>query len=101
MILYNVTIKIDQDVEREWLQWMRKVHIPEVMQTGCFLDNSIFRLKFPPEDEGVTYAIQYHCKDLKTLDLYHSRYAAELQRAHTEKFLNRFVSFRTILEQVS
>ena len=33
-ILYNVTVSIDKDVEKEWLEWMKKVHIPDVMRTG-------------------------------------------------------------------
>ena len=36
MILYNVTVGIDEDVEEEWLVWMIKIHIPEVMATEMF-----------------------------------------------------------------
>ncbi|MEO8589060.1 MAG: DUF4286 family protein, partial [Flavobacteriales bacterium] len=44
MILYNVTINIDLDVEREWLVWMKETHIPEVMATGLFLESRMFRV---------------------------------------------------------
>ena len=43
---------------------MKKTHIPEVMDTGYFLDNKICRLLV--EDE-ITYAIQYFCKNMDTL----------------------------------
>ncbi len=39
MIIYNVTVKIDNDVVAEWLNWMQTVHIPDVMQTGYFTEN--------------------------------------------------------------
>ena len=42
MILYNVTISIDTSVEEDWLQWMKEIHIPDVMNTGLFIDNKIY-----------------------------------------------------------
>ena len=38
MVLYNVTINIDYAVHDEWLDWMKNVHIPDVMNTGLFID---------------------------------------------------------------
>jgi hypothetical protein len=43
MILYNVTVSIDESVEKEWLQWMKEVHIPDVMNTGLFVSSKICR----------------------------------------------------------
>ena len=100
MILYNVTVKIDSEIEEEWITWMRNKHIPDVMDTGCFTSSAILRLKFPVEDEGVTFAIQYSCPDMKTLEQYHAQYAIGLQKEHSELFKGRFVSFRTVLEEV-
>ena len=63
MILYNVTVSlVDQSIHQDWLKWMKEIHIPEVMDTGYFLDNKICRLLV--EDE-ITYAIQYACKDME------------------------------------
>ena len=36
MILYNVTINIDNSVHDIWLNWMQEKHIPEVLSTGKF-----------------------------------------------------------------
>lgn len=99
-IVYNVTVKVDDSVEKSWLRWMRDAHIPDVMATGCFTGHAIFRLKFPVEDEGVTYAIQYRCATMRDLDRYHSKYAAALQKEHSVRFEGRFAAFRTILEEV-
>ena len=68
MIIYNVTVSlVDQSIHQDWLKWMKEIHIPEVMDTGYFLDNKICRLLV--EDE-ITYAIQYTCKDMDTLNEY-------------------------------
>jgi hypothetical protein len=44
MIIYNVTVNVDEDVAVEWLQWMKETHIPDVMKTGMFLESRICRV---------------------------------------------------------
>ncbi|MEG0918279.1 MAG: DUF4286 family protein, partial [Myroides sp.] len=36
MIIYNVTINIDESVHEQWLNWMQTKHIKEMLNTGCF-----------------------------------------------------------------
>ena len=101
MILYNVTVKIDNDIHLEWLKWMKETHIPDVMATNCFTENKIMRLIDPPTDEmGTTYASQYFCKDLPTLQYYWQAHAPALQADHTERYKGRFGAFRTVMELV-
>ena len=42
MMLYNVTVGIDQSIEAEWLPWMKEIHIPAVLETGMFLNAKIY-----------------------------------------------------------
>lgn len=101
MILYNVTINVDTDVELEWVLWMKTVQIPDVLQTGCFVDYKMLRLlNDDPEATGTTYAVQYFSTNLGLLERYLNEYAPMLQRRHLEKFPNKFVAFRTFLEEV-
>lgn len=99
MIIYNVTVKVDPDVRDEWLQWMRETHIPEVLATGRFIDHRIARVMVDEED-GVTYAIQYTCKNMETLQTYYEKEAPALQADHAERYKDKFVAFRTLLEVV-
>ena len=101
MIIYNVTVKIDSQIEAEWLSWMKEIHIPEVIATGCFSDHKMMRLLDPPPDEhGATYAVQYFCHDMKILNRYWRDFAPSLQAAHTDRYKGRFGAFRTIMELV-
>jgi len=100
MILYNVTCKIEASREDEWITWMRDVHVPEVCVKGSFLGATMLRLKYPVEDEGITYAVQYRCPSMQVLDRYLSEFAPALQLDHTMKFGLDVVAFRTILESV-
>ncbi len=99
MIVYNVTVNIDHDVHDEWLQWMKEVHIPDVMNTGLFIENKICRI-LAEEDGGKSYAIQYTCKDMATLEQYQEIYAPKLQQDHTERYRGKFAAFRTLLQVV-
>lgn len=100
MILYNVTVKIDHASHEEWLEWMKDVHVPNVMGTGMFLEYRMCRLLGMDEPDGITYAIQYYCQDMETYEKYQNLYAANLQAEHNERYRGKFVAFRTLLEVV-
>lgn len=99
MIIYNVTVKIDHDTHDEWLDWMKNKHIPDVMNTGCFMESKILRVLVDEED-GKTYSFQYTCENEAKLNEYTSKFAPTLQREHALRYDNKFVAFRTLLEVV-
>jgi len=98
MILYNVTVKINADLEADWLEWMKEVHIPDVIKTGIFSDSKICKILFEEEDGGVTFAIQYFCADLDAFKKYQKEFAPKLQKEHTERYKGKYVAFRTLME---
>lgn len=100
MIIYNVTVIIDESVHDEWIGWMKEVHIPDVMKTGKFLNNKICRVLDAEEEGGLTYAIQYTAKDRKDYEDYQANFAPALQAGHTQKYAGKFGAFRTLLEIV-
>lgn len=99
MILYNVTVILDEDIHQEWLEWMQGQHIPEVMSTGHFTSNRMLKVLDSP-NEGVTYCIQYMAENMQQYQQYKENHASRLQAAYPEQFANKFVSFRTIMEYV-
>ena len=99
MILYNVTVSIDESIEKEWLTWMKEIHIPEVMAKGCFKENKICRI-LAEEEGGKAYSIQYFAPDMSTYIKYQNEFAADLQKEHSAKYAGKFAAFRTILEVV-
>ena len=100
MIIYNVTVSINHDVHDEWVQWMKTVHIPDVMATGFFLENRFARVLLADETDGVSYSIQYMCKNMADLQVYQGSHAPRLQAVVKEKFDGKFAAFRTVLEMV-
>jgi Domain of unknown function (DUF4286) len=100
MIVYNITVNIDNDRAEDWLTWMRDVHIPDVMKTGCFLENRIFRVLADEDSGGKTYSVQYYCNSMKEFEQYESDFAAALRADHAQRYKDKFVAFRTFLEVI-
>lgn len=100
MFIYNVTVKVESDIAGDWLDWMKKKHIADVMDTGFFSSYKICKLVLPHEDDGITFAIQYSFKEMADLQQYQAKHAKALQEEHTNRFKDKFVAFRTVLELV-
>jgi hypothetical protein len=101
MIIYNVTVNVDDAIAKEWVIWMRDIHIPEVIATGMFVSHTFSKLLSRQEDEtGTTYVIQYMAPDMQHYERYQAEFASALQTDAKNKFGDRFVAFRTLMEQV-
>jgi hypothetical protein len=99
MLIYNVTVKINQEIAEEWLSWMRLHHIPKVLSTGAFHKCRLSRLDLK-EDDGITYVLQYDAISQEVLTKYMIHHAPALQKEHIDRYANRFVAFRTVLEVI-
>lgn len=100
MIIYNVTINIDESIQQQWLHWMREEHIPEMLATGKFTKALMTRVLVEEEMGGFTYSVQYTTDSAETLKRYYKE-DAERMRAQSKPFDGKFVAFRTELEIVS
>jgi hypothetical protein len=100
MIQYNVTVKIDRRVHDEWIRWMLEHHIPEVLGTGLFTENTVSRMLEEDDEEGITYAFQYYLRSLDDYRTYLQSHAPALQKDHRERYEGQFVAFRTVMEVV-
>lgn len=99
MLLYNVTLILEDSAAEEWLQWMQEAHLPAVMATGMFVSHRLLKVLDSP-NEGVTYCAQYIAENLENYENYQTVYAPALQEDLNEKFKNRFVVYRTLMEFV-
>ena len=100
MIVYNNTIKIDQFIEEAWLQWLLQEHIPEIMALGLFTEWKMFRLLEQDDTEGMTFVIQYFAPSLENYYRFTEEFAPALQRRSFDKWGDRFIAFRTVMEVV-
>lgn len=99
MIIYNVTLNIDDSIHKEWLVWMKE-HIPQVLATGLFSKALFTKVLVVEERGGTTYSVQYHAHSKTALEQYHEQYAHQLQSKGLERFGDKMLAFRTELELI-
>lgn len=100
MIIYNVTVTVEESICNEWLDWIKKEHIPEILSLGVFSSAQINKIINNRESEN-TFAIAYKCLDMKKLHEYQSKYAISLQKKHSDKFGQKAIAFRTLMQVIS
>ncbi|MDZ4793142.1 MAG: DUF4286 family protein [Bacteroidota bacterium] len=100
MIIYNVTTKVEHTVAAAWLNWLTAEHIPAIIATGCFTHATVLHLLEVDDPEGVTYAVQYHAADKLLYDRYLQQFAGEMRAKAMDKWGNKFIAFRSIMEVV-
>jgi len=100
MIIYNVTVKVEHAIARQWLDWLKEEHIPDIISTGCFTHATILHLLEADDDEGITYAVQYHTTDKTLYDRYVEKFAEEMRKKATGKWGSQFIAFRSVMHVV-
>ncbi len=100
MILYNVTCKVDHSIAAAWLEWLRTEHIPDMTGTGCFFKAVILRLLETDETDGPTYAVQYYAESPARYQQYIGEFAATMRNRGREKWGDRVIAFRSVMEVV-
>jgi Domain of unknown function (DUF4286) len=100
MIIYSVTITIQAGIEAEWIDWMKKVHVPDVLRTECFSKCRIHKVLDSEGNEPV-YVMQYHCRSVEEYHRYRDNFAPALQKDHTDRFAGKFRGSRQLLEEIA
>jgi hypothetical protein len=100
MIIYNITINVDESIHENWVNWMQEIHIPEVLATGKFTKALMSEVLVKEDLGGVTYSIQYTCDSRELLLKYYQEDAQRLRDAEIKKFGDKFGAFRTEMKIV-
>ena len=98
MLIYNITTKVEAGIGDEWLDWMLRIHIPEVLKTGCFTRYQMLKLLDQDENAETTYAVQYYAASLDKYQEYLSQHASSFRKEIVKKWGEHIVSFRTVME---
>jgi Domain of unknown function (DUF4286) len=97
MIVYSVTVTLQAGAESEWPDWMRRVHVPDVLKTGCFLRCQMYKVL---DCDEPTYVLQYHCQAIENYHHYRDQFAPALQKEHSERYAGQFRASRQLLEEM-
>src|SRR5688500_8757154 len=100
MVVYNITIKVEPGIEEEWLRWQKNEHFPDIMASGKFTEYMFYRLLEQDGNDGITYVIQYFSPSWKSYQDYIEQLAPALRQKALEKWGDKFIAFRTVMEVV-
>ncbi|WP_159799880.1 DUF4286 family protein [Flavobacterium sp. MK4S-17] len=98
MIIYNVTINIDDSVHEQWLRWMQEKHIPEMLGTGMFTEAKMVKVLIVEESGGTTYSVQFFTESKEKLEQYYNDFAPRMREEGARLFGDKMLAFRTELE---
>jgi len=98
MIVYNVTTNVTWAIHDEWLQWLRQVYIPRVLQTSCFSESRILRLFEIDDEDGPTYAVQFHASTIENYHRFIEHHSASFQQQSREKWQDQLISISSVME---
>jgi len=90
MIIYNLTINVDESIHDEWLIWIKE-HIPKVLPTGKFTEAKLTKVLVEEEMGGTTYSVQYRAKSREALDAYYREDAEKLRTEGLKKFAVKII----------
>jgi hypothetical protein len=100
MYLYNITLIIEEHTADEMLAYLNKTFIPQVIETGLFTTNKLLKVVDSP-NEGITYCLQFIAENEVNYGQYVDIYSPIIEGDLNEKFKNRYMPYRTLMEYVN
>lgn len=100
MILYNITFIIEQEIEAEWLKWIKNIFVPEALSNNLLVSSRVLKVLNSP-NEDATYCLQFIIDDMKKYNTFLASFERGLHDMHTEQFKNRAVLFSSAMEYIN
>lgn len=102
MIIYSVTVSIENERAEEWCQWMKSHHIPAVMATGYFESYTMQKILEPVVDpDRINYNVLYEVDSLERLREYQSLKAPALQHELQKRYGENVLAIRVVMERLA
>ena len=100
MILFSLTVNIDNEIKDEWLEWMKQTFIPNLWLTGFFVEKRFLKLLNEEEGNGSTFSLQLTLENLEALQEFEHHHLNDYRKMLYGKYTGRLVDFYTVLEKV-
>jgi len=101
MIVYNTTFHIENEILEECLQYLKKIYIPKAAASGFLHNPGLRKVLHTRQEEGSSFSVQFHVKNMDTLNYWMEREGSLLHKDLTERFGNKVVGFSTLLEEIN
>lgn len=99
MNIYNITFIVEKDIEKDWVEYIDMVILPEIGKNVHQVD--LLKVTFVEGIDNVngsTFSVQFYCKDKEMIDwVKNIGHQMLIQKIH-RKFEKKWVAFASNLE---
>ena len=85
-MLYIVLVWVQREHADAWGEYMARTHVPDMMDTGCFVTSHMARDEESDTDDEVAWRVYYVTRDRADLDRYLAEHAEAMRADHVESF---------------
>lgn len=100
MIIYNTTFNIENEVLEECVDYLKKHFIPRAASSGFLRTPYLRRILHNQTEDAASYSVQFHVKNVETLEYWMQSEGRALQQELVTKFGSKIVGFSTLLEDI-
>lgn len=101
MIVYNTTFHVANEIADDALFYLKKQYIPQAAISGFLQRPCLRKVLHTATDEGISFAVQFHVKNMETLNHWIQTEGCRLQQALVDRFGDKVVGFSTLLEEIN
>lgn len=100
MIVYNTTFHIDNEVVEEGVTYLKEVYLPRASASGFLQKPLLRKVLHDSEEEGVNFSVQFHVKNVDTLNYWIETEGRLLHQDLVNRFGRKIAGFSTLLEEI-
>jgi hypothetical protein len=100
MLLFNVTIIVEEPSANDFITWMKEDHIPALMEKECFVSHRLFKILDSP-NEGITYSVQFIADSEADFNTFREKFEHEFTAHIYTRYPEKLVVFSTLMEFIS
>lgn len=100
MILYNITALVQTEIEIEFREWVHRVFLLEITNSGHFKSQSLLKVMDSP-NEGETFCIQVIAKGTDEVALLKTEYIPRLSQQIEKVWNNKVFIFESKMAYIA
>ena len=101
MYIIAYSFKVNNNIQTNWLSWIKEVFIKRHLETELFLDFKLTRVLSLDSDDGQTYSLQFSTQSLAHLQKFSAQHSSTILNEHHQQFAGQYVSFQTVMEVIA
>jgi hypothetical protein len=98
MLVYTITVNVEQSVTDQWLLWMKENFLGAMLATGFFQRYNAFKVLH--DSDGDTYTFQFFCSDILQFEQFSEPHKGIILQSLMNSYPGKVVYFNTMLEEL-